>query len=254
MAPGGPGTRHMTLRASVPPATQGAMSTPDLAASVVCGVAATATDILERFTWSPLVNEADRPPVDQAADMALRERLQRHLAATPWSTPTGQAAPGRTSAFDHLGRRAPAPQHEEQWAPQPEMTPPKVDRERQPNRGGEKDPPWATSQKWCSQSRPRDKVDSKKGRTEGDGKSGKVQVGIDWANMGIRKPVSRPDSQHPSFRPDTSRTSGDPPPRTKSTVAQVLQKQVSSRSPGQGWQSGGEGISYLFDRPRQVSG
>ena len=34
MAPGGPDLRHVTPRASVPPATQGTMSTPDLAATV----------------------------------------------------------------------------------------------------------------------------------------------------------------------------------------------------------------------------
>ena len=50
MAPGGPDLHRVTLRASVPPATQGAMSTLDLAASVARGVAAAATQILERFT------------------------------------------------------------------------------------------------------------------------------------------------------------------------------------------------------------
>ena len=106
----------------------------------MCGVAAAATEILERFTRSPLVNEADHPPVDDVADAALREHLQRRLAATPWSTSTGQAAPGRTSAFDGLGHRALAPQQEDQWAPWPEMTPRKVDRGRQLNRGENKNP------------------------------------------------------------------------------------------------------------------
>ena len=46
------------------------MSTPDLAATVARGVAAAATEILERFTWPPQVNEADRPLVDLAADAA----------------------------------------------------------------------------------------------------------------------------------------------------------------------------------------
>ena len=53
MAPRGPDMHCMTPRVSVPPVTQGAMSTPDLAASVTHGVAAAATEILERFTQSP---------------------------------------------------------------------------------------------------------------------------------------------------------------------------------------------------------
>ena len=61
--------------------------------------------------------------------------------------------------------------------------PRKVDRGWQLNR--EQEPLWATSQKRWSQSQPCDEVDPKKGRTEGDGKSGKIQVGIDWANTGI---------------------------------------------------------------------
>ena len=100
MAPRGPDLHHVTPRAGVPLVSQGTMSTPDLAASVARGVAAAATQILERFTWPPQVNEADRPPVDLAADAAIRECLQRRLAATPWPTSTGQATSSRTSAFD----------------------------------------------------------------------------------------------------------------------------------------------------------
>ena len=82
MAPRGPDLRNVTLRASVPPATKRAMSTPELAATVARGVAATATEILERFTRPPQVNEADRPPVDLVADATIRECFQRCLAAT----------------------------------------------------------------------------------------------------------------------------------------------------------------------------
>ena len=103
MAPRGPDLHRVTLRASVPPVSQGTMSTLDLATSVARGVAAATTQILERFTRPPQVNEADRPPVDLAADAAIRERLQRHLAATPQPTSTGQPTSGRTSAFDQLG-------------------------------------------------------------------------------------------------------------------------------------------------------
>ena len=100
MAPGGPDLHRVTPRAGVPPVGQGTMSTPDLAASVARGVAAAATQILERFTRPPQVNEADCPPVDLAADAAIRERLQRCLATTPRPTSTRQTTSGRTSAFD----------------------------------------------------------------------------------------------------------------------------------------------------------
>ena len=46
MTPRGPDTHHMTPRASAAPVTKGAMSTPDLAASVARGKAAAATEIL----------------------------------------------------------------------------------------------------------------------------------------------------------------------------------------------------------------
>ena len=121
VAPGGPDQRHVTPRGSAPPVTQRTMSTPDLAATVARGVAAAATEILERFARPPQVNEADRPPVDLGADAAIRERFQRCLAATP------PATTGRTSAFDWLGHCTPAHQEEGKWAPRPEMTPRKID-------------------------------------------------------------------------------------------------------------------------------
>ena len=110
MAPGGPDLHRVTPRGSATPVTQRAMSTPDLTATVAWGVVATATEILERFTWPPQVNEADRPPVDLAADAAIWECFQRWLAATPPTTT------GRTSAFDRLGHRAPATEDEGKWA------------------------------------------------------------------------------------------------------------------------------------------
>ena len=100
MAPGGPDLRHIALRASVPPVSQGTMSDPDLATTVARGVAAAATQIPERFTQPPQVNDADHPPVDLAADAAIWRCLQRRLATTPWPTSTGQAPSSRTSAFD----------------------------------------------------------------------------------------------------------------------------------------------------------
>ena len=145
MAPRGPDMRHMTPRTGVPLVTQGTLSTPDLATSVACGLAAAATQILERFTQPPLLNEADRPLVDLAADAALWEHFQRCLAVTPWPTSTGQATSSWTSAFDCLGHQTLTHQEEDQWAPQPEMTPHKLVCGWQPNR--EQEPPWVVSQK-----------------------------------------------------------------------------------------------------------
>ena len=79
MTPRGPDTRRVPPRAKAPTAPE-SMSTPELAAMVAPGVSAAATQILERYARPP--NEAERPPVDQVADAALRERLQRHLKAS----------------------------------------------------------------------------------------------------------------------------------------------------------------------------
>ena len=105
------------------------------------------------------------------------------------------------------------------------MTPRKVDRGRQPNK--EQESQWAVSQKQWSQSLPRNEADPKKGRTGGEGKSSKIQVGIDWTTMGIRKPISKPDSHPQSSKPNVSGASGDQPPRMKSTVAKGSQKHSS---------------------------
>ena len=83
MAPGGPDLHHVTPRASIPLANKRTMTTPELAATVAQGVVAAMTEILERFTRPPQVDEADCPAVDLAADVAIRERFQKHLAATP---------------------------------------------------------------------------------------------------------------------------------------------------------------------------
>ena len=99
------------------------------------------------------------------------------------------------------------------------MTPRKIDRGQQPHK--EQEPQWAISQKRWSQSWPRDKANPKKGRTEGEGKPGKIRVSIDWLTMGIQKPVSKPDSHPPSSKLDVSGTS------VRSTVAKVSQKHDS---------------------------
>ena len=123
VAPRGPDLHHVTPRGSAPPVTQRTMSTLDLATTVARGVATTATEILERFTWPLQVNEADQPLVNLAANTAIREHFQRQLAATP------PATTGRVSAFDRLGHRTQAHQEESKWAPRPEMTPHKIDRD-----------------------------------------------------------------------------------------------------------------------------
>ena len=110
---------------------------------------------------------------------------------------------------------------EDEWAPRPEMMPRKVERGRQPERDQDSSsrPP---SQKRRSQSRPQDEVSAKKGQTDGDNRPGKIQVGIDWANTGIGKPIPKPDSKHPSFKADPSGVD-DPQPRMKSTVMKPKQ-------------------------------
>ena len=218
MAPGGPETRCVPPRAKAPTAP-GSMSTPELATTVARGVAAPATQILELYARPP--NEAERPPVDQAADAALRECLQRCLKASPWTTPGSQPVSERVSVFDRLGHRVQNTQKEDEWAPRPEMTPRKVEHGCQPGRDQDSSSR-PLSQKRRSQSHPRDEASAKKGQTDGDNRPGKIQVGIDWANTGIGKPVPKPDSKHPSFKADPSRVD-EPQPRMKSTVTKPKQ-------------------------------
>ena len=218
MAPGGPDTRHVPPRAKAPTAP-GYMSTPELATTVARGVAAATTEILEWYARPP--NEAERPPVDQAADAALRERLQRRLKVSPWTTPGSQPVSERVLVFDRLGHRVQATQKEDEWAPRPEMTPRKVECGHQPGRDQDSSsrPP---SQKRRSQSHPRDEANAKKGRTDSEHRPSKIQVGIDWANTGIGKPVPKPDSKHPSFKADPSGVD-ELQPQMKSTVTKPKQ-------------------------------
>ena len=130
------------------------------------------------------------------------------------------------SAFDWLGHRTLAHQEESKWAPRPEMTPRKIDRGWQPHK--EQEAKRAVSQKRRSQSQPRDEADPKSGRTECEGKPGKVQVGIDWSMTGIQKPVSKLDSCALSSRLDASG------PSVKSTVTKVSQKHASTSQAGTG--------------------
>ena len=100
------------------------------------------------------------------------------------------------------------------------MTPRRIDHGRQPHK--EPDTQRAVSQKHRSQSWPHDEADPKRGRTEGEGKPGKVQVSNDWSTMGIQKPVSKPDSRPLSSKVDASS------PSVKSTVVKVPQKHASA--------------------------
>ena len=120
MAHGGLDTCRVPPRAKAPTAP-GSMSTPELAAMVARGVAAAATQILEWYARPQ--NEVKCPPVDQVADAALQERLQRHLKASPWTTPGSQPVSERVSVFDRLRHRAQDTQKEDEWAPRPKMTP-----------------------------------------------------------------------------------------------------------------------------------
>ena len=159
---------------------------PDLVSSLTKGMTEAATQILEKFTH-PL-------PVDDAADAAIREHFQQRRAVSTRMIPAGmESSAGWVSAFDRLGHRVQTPQKEEEWEPRPEMTPRKVDRVHQSSRTAGSEPPHSTSQKRWSQSRPRDEGEPKKGRTENEGQSSKVQVGIDWSTTGIQKPVSKLD-------------------------------------------------------------
>ena len=65
---------------------------------------------------------------------------------------------------------------------------------------------------------------------ENEGWSSKLQVRIDWSTTGIQKPVSKPDPQHPSFKPNPSGVSKDQQPQVKSiVVSKASQKQSSTR-------------------------
>ena len=125
------------------------------------------------------------------------------------------------SAFDQLGHRTPTQQQEDKFMLRPEMTPRKIDRGWQPHK--EPESQRAVSQKQRSQSRPRDEADPKRGRTEGDGRSGKVQASLDWSMTGIQKPVSKSDSRALSSKPGAS---------LKSTVTKLSHKHASASRTG----------------------
>ena len=139
-------TCRVTPRTEALPEQTRILSAPDLVSSITKSMTAAATEILEKFTCPP--------PVDDAVDAAIRERFQQRRAAASQFIPAGMETSGRLSAFDRLGHRAQTPQKEEEWEPRPEMTPQKVDRGHQSSRTASSEPPRSTSQKRRSQSRP----------------------------------------------------------------------------------------------------
>ena len=68
------------------------LSAPDLVSSITKSMTAAATEILEKFTRPP--------PVDDAADAAIRECFQQRRAVASWFIPAGMETSGRVSAFD----------------------------------------------------------------------------------------------------------------------------------------------------------
>ena len=102
------------------------------------------------------------------------------------------------------------------------MTPRRIDRGWQPQK--EQEAKQVVSQKHRSQSWPCDEADPKRGRMEGEGKPGKIQVSIDWSTTGIQKPVLKPDSHPPSSKLDASGSS------MKSTVTRKSHQRHASTS------------------------
>ena len=152
-----------------------------------------AAKLLEKFT-RPLLPSA-------AADTALWVRFQQRRATTLQPPTTKSTATSWLSAFDQLEHCKQSPQKEEAWALHPEMTPRKVERGRQLDRGqeshsksvgqSEQGSGWPASQKRRSQSQPQDEPDSKKAWTECEGKNHMIQVGMDGEIFGGRvRPTS----------------------------------------------------------------
>ena len=147
------------------------LSAPDLVSSLTKGMVEAATQILEKFTRPP--------PVDDAADAAIRECFQQRRAVATRVIPAGmESSAGRVSTFDRLGHRAQTPRKEEEWEPRPEMTPRKVDRGHQSSCTAGSEPPRSTSQKRQSQSRPRNEGEPKKGHTENEGGVARYKSGL----------------------------------------------------------------------------
>ena len=133
-------TRRVMPRTEALPEQTRMLSAPDLVSSLTKGMTVAATQILEKFTRPPLV--------DDAVDAAIQERFQQRRAVATWVIPAGmESSAGQVSAFDRLGHQVQTPQKEEEWEPRPEMTPQKVDRGHQSSHTAGSEPPCSTSQK-----------------------------------------------------------------------------------------------------------
>ena len=102
MSSGRSETRRVMPRAEPPPKQTRMLSAPDLVSSITKGMTAAATEILEKFTCPP--------SVDDAADAAIRERFQQRRATASQFTPAGAEGSGQVSAFHQLGHWAQTPQ------------------------------------------------------------------------------------------------------------------------------------------------
>ena len=174
------------------------------------------TQMFGRF-HDPATAGLPRPAaVSDEAEKALRERFhQRRLAQAQTQRSREAASTGRGTVFQRLG----APVQEESFQVRPEMTPRKIERGRQQDRGSAAPDKSAgrsqSGQKRRSASRGRDQVDSKKEKKDSGpvgaaaGKDKRVGTGIDWQTAVIEKPA-RKSSQHPSFKPDRGGTTKSP--------------------------------------------
>ena len=167
----------------------------------------------------PVTTGMERPAeVSDDVEKAIWERIQQRRLAQAQPQRGWEVAPTTShgSVFQRLGGRPGSPAGEEKFQVQPEMTPRKIERGRQPGRGSDvSEKPASRSQlghKRRSASQGRDQVDSKKEKKDGGsvgataGKDRKVAVGIDWSTAAIERPA-RKTSQHPFFKPDHSGTS-----------------------------------------------
>ena len=121
MGPGRMGTCMAMPQREAPPEQPRVLSTPDLVSSITKRMTAAATEILDKFTQPP--------PMDDAADAAIRERFAQRRAATVREykfIPAGMESSTWVSEFDQLGHRMQTPQKDEDWEPQPEMTARKI--------------------------------------------------------------------------------------------------------------------------------
>ena len=92
MSSGRTETHRVMPRMEAPPEQTRMLSALDLVSSITKSMTAAVTEILEKFTRPP--------PVDDAADAAIRECFQQRRAAATRFIPAGMESSARVSAFD----------------------------------------------------------------------------------------------------------------------------------------------------------